>query len=402
MRSKRRIGSTRIKADVKHPHDWRRAGAAFAMAAVVCAAAGCSLPTFRSGRETRVTVPAADGLYPAARAVGGAIDDLDPASLAIAAERTAAALERSPGSQIVTVAGRSWMVADVAASARYVASVARTAANAVVLTGRLVHDCDAYPAGETAKVTGYYEPVLHARRMRDDKFLFPIYRAPNAEELSGVTKRLGHVPTRADIDGHGALDGLGLEIAWLDDPVERFLLHVQGSGRLVFEDGTAESVGYAATNGLEYRSIGSVMVRRGLLERSRSSAGDIRAWLAVHPEQRDAILNENPRYVFFRDNGAGGPVGALGTTLVAGRSIATDESHLPRGTFAWLRTTPQSSGSAAGAPPVSRFVFANDTGAAIVGPARVDLFEGSGEEAGRVAGARNASGELFVLRCRGR
>jgi membrane-bound lytic murein transglycosylase A len=367
--------------------DWRRAGAAFAMAAVVCAG-GCS---FASSRRD-----------PATRVVGGATDDLDPASLAVAAERTAAALERSSNSESLTIAGRPWTTGELAASARHVAAVARDAPDAAELTERLARDCDAYPVAEPAKVTGYYEPVLDARRTRDERFRFPIYRAPDERVLAEVSKRLGHVPTRADIDGHGALGGLGLEIAWLDDPVERFLLQVQGSGRLVFEDGTAQAVGYAATNGLEYRSIGAVMIRRGLLERSRSSADDIRAWLAAHPEHQDEILQQNPRYLFFRINDGGGPVGALGTRLVAGRSIATDESHLPRGVFAWLRTMPQSTDSAASAPPVSRFVFANDTGAAIVGPARVDLFEGSGEQAGRVAGARNASGELFVLRCRGR
>ena len=164
---------------------------------------------------------------------------------------------------------------------------------------------------------------------------------------------------------------------------------------LVFEDGQTLHAGFAASNGLAYRSIGSVLREKGALATGHTSTPEIRAWLAAHPGERDETLFANPRYVFFEDRGTAGPIGASGVALVAGRSIATDEEFLPRGAFAWLRT----SGHAPGAAPVSRFVFANDAGAAIKGPARVDLFEGSGEAAGRIAGVRDDSGELFVLFC---
>ena len=199
-----------------------------------------------------------------------------------------------------------------------------------------------------AKVTGYYEPVLAARTAPDARFRYALYRAPSPEQMQAVARRLGRVPTRADIDGRHALAGLGLEIAWTDDPVARFFLHVQGSGRLVFPGGRSRRVGFAGTNGLAYRSVGSVMLARGILGKGNASAPAMRAWLAAHPSRRDALLFENPRYVFFREAGDEGPVGALGATLVAGRSIAVDEKFLPRGAVAAVLRPPAAPATDAG------------------------------------------------------
>ncbi|HXC50787.1 MAG TPA: MltA domain-containing protein [Candidatus Limnocylindrales bacterium] len=323
-------------------------------------------------------------------------DDLDPQSLAVAAERTANALDAQMETGPFVLGHTRVTTSDLAASARIVAKVARSARDPRDLTARLAQECTAYRFRSAAKITGYYEPVLAARRARDARFLYPIYREPPAPDLAAVTQRLGHAPLREDIDRGGALAGLGLEIAWLDDPVERFLLHVQGSGRLVFDDGTSERIGFAATNDAAYRSIGSVMLKKGMLARGHASADEIREWLRAHPDRRDAILFENPRYVFFRETGQEGPVGSLGVSLVGGRSIASDDRYVPRGILAWLVTT----ATAPGSTPVARFVFAQDAGAAISGPARVDLFEGSGEQAGTAAGKRNDSGELYMLVCR--
>ena len=336
---------------------------------------------------------------PAETVLGQKTDDLDCESLAIAAERTSAALGGIPAERTFELGRRKLSAAELAASARTVASIARGTEDAGVLTSRLAAECEWYPAGERAKVTGYYEPVLDARRTRDSRYAYPIYRRPEAEALGALTKKLGHVPTRADIDGAGALDGLGLEIAWLADPVERFFLHVQGSGRLVFEDGSEERVGFGGTNELPYVSIGTVMIQRGMLDSNNSDAGAIRAWLAKNPGKRDEILFENQRYIFFRETGPEGPTGALGATLVEGRSIATDERHVPRGALAWLATEPGGDDVVRQRIPVSRFVFAQDAGAAIEGPARVDLFEGSGEAAGFRAGKRNEEGDLYLLYC---
>ena len=339
---------------------------------------------------------------PASRVLRGDIDDLDPASLALAAERSAAALAKMPDSRSFEVGGSRVSPGELAASAGHVASLARSARDATSLTASLAKDCVAVRSGDDAKVTAYYEPQLVARPAPDRRFHYPLYRLPSDAQMEELRRRLGRTPTRADIDERGVLAGMGLEIAWVDDPVARFFLHVQGSGRLDFGGGRFVRVGFAGTNGLAYRSAGALMLGRGLLERGGAGAPAMREWLTSHPERRDALLAENARYVFFRDTASDGPVGALGTKLVAGRSIAVDERHVPRGVLAWLRTTrpiPGPTGRACSRTPLTRFVFAQDAGAAIEGPARVDLFAGSGEEAGYEAGLMNEGGELYLLLC---
>jgi membrane-bound lytic murein transglycosylase A len=367
----------------------RRAAAPFLLALAVLALAGCAALR-RGGAES------------AATAIRGEVDDLDSASLALAAERTAVVLGTLPPSTLFAAEGGAVTAGDLVESARYVASVARAERDPSRLTASLSRHCRARRAGGEAKVTGYYEPVLAARRRGDRRFRFPLYRPPSDEQAAALRRRYGRMPTRAEIDGRGALAGLDLELAWVDDAVARFFLHVQGSGRLVFEDGREERVGFASSNGLSYVSVGSVMLARGLLERGNASAPAMRSWLTAHPGDRDALLAENPRYIFFRETVGEGPVGALGAALVAGRSIAVDTAQVPRGILAWLRTTrpvPGPDGRAVAKAPLARFVFAQDTGAAIRGPARVDLFVGSGEEAGLHAGLMNEDGELYLLLC---
>jgi len=369
-----------------------RAARGLAALALVVAASGLSACSTSGGPS-----------YPATRVLGAEVDDLDPPSLALAAERTVAALGVMPSDRRVLIAGRRYSPRELAASARRVVSIARGETDPARLSKRLARECRAYPAGAAAKVTGYFEPVLDARRRRDERFRYPIYAPPSPAQLETLRRKLGRVPTRADIDSGDALVGLDLELAWLDDDVARFFLHVQGSGRLEFGDGSETRVGFAGTNELAYRSVGSVMLEQGLLERGQASATAMRRWLQAHPDRRDSLLFENPRYIFFRDNGDKGPIGALGTTLVAGRSIATDPSHIPRGALVWLHTTRpvvDADGRLVRKQPLTRFVFAQDAGAAIVGPARIDLFVGSGQAAGIEAGGMNEAGELYVLMCR--
>ncbi len=381
------VGGRQADSGARAPADHRGFVAALILA--VLAAGGCS--------------PLRGISIPADRVIGAAVDDLDPASLALAAERTAAALDPSRKTH-VTIAGRRVPTADLERSARDVAGIARSATDPADLTRRLARACRAVPVAEPAKVTGYFEPKLAAGRHRDERFRYPLYRLPADGEMETLRKRLGRVPTRADIDTGGVLDGLGLELAWVDDPVARFFLHVQGSGRLEFGDGTTMRVGFAGTNGLAYRSVGAVMLDEGLLAKGDATATAMRRWLAAHPERREELFANNPRYVFFRDNGPRGATGALGAELVAGRSIATDDAHVPRGVLVWLRTTRPllgDDGRLAGKEPLTRFVFAQDVGAAIRGAARVDLFAGTGDEAGVEAGAMNEAGELTMLVCRG-
>lgn len=342
------------------------------------------------------------GGVPAYRVIRGDVDDLPPASLALAAERSATALASMPASRTFDIGGREISVAELAASARHVAAQARLAKDPSSLTARLAKDCLAFRSGEVGRVTAYYEPVLAARRRFDRRFRYPIYRMPSKEQIAALERRLGHVPTRADIDRRGVLRAMDLELAWVDDPVALFFLQVQGSGRLVFEEGSDLRAGFAGTNGLPYKGIGDAMREHGLLDKGRGSSPAMRDWLGKHPAVRDGLMDENPRYVFFRDTGSEGPIGALGTTLVPGRSIAVDQRHVPRGVLAWLRTKrplPGVDGCANGSLPLTRFVFAQDAGVAIQGPGRVDLYAGSGEEAGYAAGLMREDGELEILIC---
>ncbi len=284
------------------------------------------------------------------------------------------------------------------------------------LAARLAAECRAYSAGEPAKFTAYYEPVVAARRRPDRRFRYPIYRAPDGKQRARLIAKFGRLPTRAEIDRAdgqnasrgsgttGALRGFGLEVAWLDDPVARFFLHVQGSGRLSFDDGSSMRVGFASSNDAEYRSIGAVMLARGMLEKGKTSAPAMRAWLGAHSDKRDGVLFENPRYVFFRDVVGPGPIGALGVALVPGRSLATDPRFVPHGILTFVRTqvpVVDGDGRLVGHRPLTRFAFSHDAGAAIRGRARADIFWGSGEAAGTQAGYLSDSGEMLLLVCGG-
>lgn len=233
-------------------------------------------------------------------------------------------------------------------------------------------------------VTGYHEPTLAARRRPGGAFRHPLYRAP--PERTGL-------PSRAEIED-GALAGRGLELFFTDDPVELFFLHVQGSGRLRLEDGTVRRVGYAANNGHPYRSIGALLVERGVFRPEEATAPAIKAYLRAHPEEQRSLLRQNPRYVFFREIEAtpdAGPPGALGVPLVPYRSIAVDPKVVPLGSIGRLRV------ELPGRAPLDSLVIAMDTGAAIRGARRLDLFCGSDEEAARLAGVLRHEGTVEWL-----
>lgn len=245
--------------------------------------------------------------------------------------------------------------------------------------------------GEPVSVllTGYYEPVLDARREASARFRHPLYRVPADPAFRARPRR--------EIDA-GALSGRGLEILWLDDPVESFFLHVQGSGRVRLGDGTWVRVGYGGNNGHAYHSIGSELVARGEMTVEEATAPGIKAWLRSHPAEMLAILHTNPRYVFFREigstdgsDGAVGPAGAMGAALVPMRSVAVDPDVTPLGSVGLLEA-PLPDGTT-----FRRAVVAMDTGAAIRGPGRIDLFTGAGSEAGALAGVLRARGRVRWL-----
>lgn len=237
-----------------------------------------------------------------------------------------------------------------------------------------------------ALFTGYYEPELRGSPVRTPRFAWPIYRRPPELQDGQVYF------DRAAIEG-GALRGRGLELAWLDDPVEAFFLQVQGSGRIVMPDGSVMRVGYAGRNGHAYRSVGQEMVRRGTHRPDQVSAQEIRAFVARNPAAGAALLDVNPSYIFFRKlpdlPAEKGPIGAMGRSITTMRSIAVDPDYTPLGAPVWVEKD--------GAGAFRRLMIAQDTGGAIKGAQRADIFFGTGAAAGEAAGTVKDGGRMLVL-----
>jgi membrane-bound lytic murein transglycosylase A len=241
--------------------------------------------------------------------------------------------------------------------------------------------------GEPMLFTGYFEPELRGARYRGGPYQYPIYRLP-PDIVAGTPWY-----SRAEIETQAVLENRGLEIAWLDDPVDAFFLQIQGSGRVRLADGNAIRLGYAGKNGHEYRSIGKELVRRGIYEPHQVSAQVIRNWVRRNPEEGAELLRHNPSFVFFRvlrdlppDRG---PLGAMNRSLTTLRSIAVDPAITPLGAPVWIEK--------GGRSPLRRLMVAQDTGAAINGAQRADIFFGTGDAAGRAAGRIRDGGRMVVL-----
>lgn len=237
-----------------------------------------------------------------------------------------------------------------------------------------------------ALFTGYYEPELNGSLTRSPRFAYPIYRRP-PELKDGQVYH-----DRASIEG-GALRGRGLEIAWLEDPVEVYFLHIQGSGRVRLPDGRVIRVGYGGRNGHAYRSIGQEMIRRGTHTPDQLSAQEIRAWVRTNGRAGSDMLNYNPSYIFFRKldelPADKGPIGAMGRSITAMRSVAIDPAFMPLGAPVWIEKD--------GRDPIRALMVAQDTGGAIKGPQRADIFYGTGDGAGNAAGTVKDGGRMIVL-----
>jgi len=267
-------------------------------------------------------------------------------------------------------------------------------------------------------LTGYYEPILEGNLEAGAEYRFPLYgRPPELLELAPdkgaagnpTLKRVvriengGEVPyfSRRDIDTERVLQGKGLELIWLKDPWERFVLHIQGSGQVRLPDGNTIRVGYAASNGRPYRSIGRYLIDQGILDEKNISMERIREYIQRNPAREEEIFNYNERYIFFRLlPDCEGPQGALSVPLTPKRSIATDLTIFPPGALAYLESRQpelDESGRIVGWKPLRRFVLNQDTGGAIKGAGRLDLFFGSGERAGAAAGEMKEEGRIYLL-----
>ena len=241
--------------------------------------------------------------------------------------------------------------------------------------------------GGGALFTGYYEPELHGSRVKAGVYRYPIYRRP--DEITSGAPWL----TREEIETTDVLAERGLEIAWLSDLVDKFFLQVQGSGRIKLVDGGSLRVGYGGKNGHPYRSVGNELVRRGFFEPHQVSAQTIRKWVSHNPVRGPELLRHNPSYVFFREvtkvPADKGPLGAMNRSVTAGRTLAVDPDFVPLGAPVWVEKN--------GKLPLRRLMVAQDTGSAIKGAQRGDIFFGSGKEAGRIAGRTRDSGRMVVL-----
>ena len=259
-----------------------------------------------------------------------------------------------------------------------------------------------------ALFTGYYEPEVQGARRRGGRYQTPILALPrdlvqtpasqpNAPPSVGRMSNGQLVPyyDRTQIE-HGALANRGLEMYWLTDPADAFFLQVQGSGRVRLSNGAVARVGYAGKNGLPYVPIGRLLVERGEMPADQVSMQAIRAWLTAHPDKAQALMDENPSYVFFRElaglpTDEGAP-GAFGVPLTPGRSLAIDPQVLPLGVPVYLETTDPLTGTA-----MDRLTLAQDTGGAIKGALRGDLFCGWGSEAEARAGMMRQPGRAWLL-----
>lgn len=237
--------------------------------------------------------------------------------------------------------------------------------------------------------SGYYEPRVRASRTRKPGYTQAIYAVP--PDLASMRKKRGKYYDRRTIETDQVLAGRGLELAWAADPVDVFFLEIQGSGRLVFDDGTEAYINYAGQNGHKYKSSGRIMREKGLL--SRGDIYEQREWLANNPERVREILNENPSYVFFKFGGRG-PTGAMGHTVDDWLSLATDRSFIPLGSIiAYGVNVPDEQ---KGAAPLRGIGFAQDVGGAIKRN-RIDIFCGGDERANYVASHLDAKGPAWVL-----
>jgi membrane-bound lytic murein transglycosylase A len=281
---------------------------------------------------------------------------------------------------------------------------------------------------DSGLITGYYEPLLRGNRTRDARYRYPLYGVPDDlvtvdlgdlyPQLKGQRvrgrlegRRLLPYFSRSDID-RGTASLKGRELLWVDDRLDAFFLEIQGSGRVQLPDGTVVRLGYADQNGHPYRAIGRTLVERGELSLEEATMQGIRKWATANPDKVTPILHSNPSRVFFRElppqpapagnpNGSGqsaasGPPGSLGVPLTPMRSIAIDPRSVMLGTPVWLVTRDPLDGE-----PIERLTFAQDTGGAIVGTIRADLFWGFGTAAGESAGRMRENGSMWLLLPRG-
>lgn len=352
-------------------------------------------------------------------------DDLDAGSLARASEHDLAYL-RGLGEKSFQIGGMTVGAQRLIESVEALVELRRKSAAPAEFEAGLKDGFELYRVvgstpGGGAFFSAYYQPVLPASPKRTERFAYPLYRRPSdlvtvdlgafnpkykGETVGARLDAKGQlVPyfDRRDIDVRKQLEGRGLEVVWLENSFDRLDLHVQGGGLLQYPDGKLMIAKYAGNNGAPYKSAGMALVGSGAMTREEASKATIKQYLLEHPEGEGWLLSQNPRYVFFDVSpapGDGMPFGSIERPLTPGRSIAVDPKAVPLGALAYARLPlPQAdpSGRLLGKTASGRFVLCQDTGGAIQGPGRVDLFLGHGPDAKAEAAKVWDSGDLYLL-----
>lgn len=265
-------------------------------------------------------------------------------------------------------------------------------------------------SSKTGMITGYYEPLLNGSYVKTSRFNYPLYKKPDSLiKVSASTNLLKvkdnrargriHLGQTVAFYSRAQIDGpkqplAGNELLWVDSSDDAFFLHIQGSGLVQMTDGSVVGVGYAEQNGHPYRAIGRDLIEMQQISKENISLQSIKAWLTANPDQATALKNNNPSYIFFnlRENVEQGPRGSLNVPLTPERSVAVDRKIIPLGSPLWLSTKLPNSSAL-----YQRLVFAQDTGGAITGPIRADVFFGRGERAEKLAGEMKQQGSIFIL-----
>ncbi|HEX7230261.1 MAG TPA: MltA domain-containing protein [Candidatus Binatia bacterium] len=351
-------------------------------------------------------------------------DDLDRDSLRIAVEYSIAYLQKLPPEQIVGEQPRVFTAGEILSSLQEFDRLlddwnCRPCFSREMERRFEFVPSSTDPVSREVLFTGYYQPVIDGSLVRTEKFRYPIYALPadliiaeqvslkpkiSSEKVVGRAEGENFVPyyNRREIDEESRLEGRGLEIAWVADPIEVFFLHVQGSGIIRLPDGMQLNVGYAGQNGWPYRSIGRFLIESGKLTKDEMSMQRLRRYLRENPHEQNDIFNFNPSYIFFRVNKAG-PLGSLEVPVTAERSLATDSRLFPKGALVLVSTeipVVSGAGELTGWRAVKRFMLNQDTGGAIRGPQRADIYFGTDGTAANMAGYMNRPGRMFfpVLR----
>jgi len=338
-------------------------------------------------------------------------NDDDPTAALAAFRRSCASLLRGDQSRLVGPDGRFGRRGDWAPVCRAADTVATN--DPAIVRRFFADDFTVWQARDQKAdddlFTGYFEPELAGSRVRSSAFPVPLHKRPpdlvdvdlgtfrdtlKGERIAGRLDGGKLVPyeDRAAIEAGGLVSRTD-PLIFLADPVDTFFLHIQGSGLVVLPDDSRTRVGYDGTNGHVYYAIGRWLIAAGEVPKDKMSLQAIREWLARNPDRRDEVMNKNPSYVFFRDVTGEGPIGAQGVALTAGRSLAIDRRHLPLGAPMWVDLAyPTELGA-----DLRRLMVTQDTGGAIRGPVRGDVFWGAGKPAEALAGPMAAKGRYWLL-----